>query len=228
MKVALISDLHSNLAALEAVFKDMPRVERILCAGDVVGYGAEPNEVIKLAKKKKVEAVRGDHDHAVATRDFRKLNRAASEVAGWTQKNMKEQGNDYLRNLKDSLQVTIGGHRLFVVHGSPVDPLWGRVTEENTNQEFAEAVGPADANVVVLGHTHVPLQRMILGKMVVNPGSVGQPRDEDPKASYAILELGKEVGVEFRRAVYDVEKTARSIKEKGLPEELASRLFFGW
>jgi predicted phosphodiesterase len=89
-------------------------------------------------------------------------------------------------------------------------------------------VGDVDADVIVLGHTHLPIQRMIFGKLLVNPGSVGQPRDRNPKASYAILKLGRDIEVNFRRVEYDVENTAEVMKAKGLPNELAARLFFGW
>jgi putative phosphoesterase len=228
MRVALISDLHSNLAALRAVLRDLPRVERVVCVGDLVGYCAEPNEVIRLVRRKKIEGVGGDHDHAAVTGNPWGLNRVAAEVALWTHRRLTGEGLEYLKALPERLETELGGRRLLVVHGSPRDPLGGRVPPESTSRELAEAVGDAEADVIVFGHTHQPMKRMIFGKLLVNPGSVGQPRDRDPKASYAVLRLGEEVGVDFRRVEYDVENTARVMRANGLPEELAARLFFGW
>lgn len=228
MKVALVSDLHANLAALKAVLKDMPKVDQVVCAGDIVGYCAEPNEVIKLVNKKKIQAVLGDHDHAVVTKDLRRLNRMAAKAAEWTIKNITGQSLNHLKSTQERFEATLGGNRLLVVHGSPSDALRGQVLPEQPNQELVKAIGEVEADVIVVGHTHLPFKRMIFGKLLINPGSVGQPRDRNPKASYAILDIGKTIGVEFRRVEYSVESTAKVIKSNGLPEELAARLFFGW
>jgi putative phosphoesterase len=228
MRVAIISDLHSNLAALKAVMKDLRGVERVLCGGDLVGYCAEPNEVIRVVRKKRIHVVMGDHDHAVLTEDFKRLNRPAAGVAVWTRQNITEENLEYLGTVKERIEMQLAGHRLLVIHGSPSDPLRGRVYRESSSHELAKTFGDVGADLIVLGHTHRPLQRMVLGKLVVNPGSVGQPRDGNPKASYALLNLGKDIGVDFKRVEYDVESTAKVMGERGLPRELAARLFFGW
>lgn len=228
MRVGLIADPHSNLAAFRAVLKDLPHVDKIICAGDLVGYGAEPNEVVELARSKGMAVVMGNHDYAAVTRDVRGFNPQAAEAAIWTSKTLTRENLEYLATFPSHLGLNLGKRKLYLVHGSPRDPLNEYLFPDVPNRELADAVKDADADIVVLGHTHVPMNRMIMGKLVVNPGGVGQPRDRDPKASYAVLALGKKVVVEHKRVEYDIETTAKKIKAAGLPVELATRLFFGW
>lgn len=228
MKIGLIADMHSNLSAFKAVLDDMPRVDQIVCAGDLVGYAAEPNEVVNLAKSKHLLVVMGNHDYAALTRDVKGFNPIAARAALWTADNLTGENLKFLSGLPTHLELKFGKHKLYLVHGSPRDPLNEYIFPEMSNHDFAGIVKNVDADVVVLGHTHVPMNRMILGKLVVNPGGVGQPRDRDPRASYAVLTLGKELKIEHRRVEYDIEGTAKKIKVAGLPEELAARLFFGW
>lgn len=228
MKIGLIADPHSNLAAFKAVLDDMPRVDHILCAGDLVGYAAEPNEVVKLAKSKRLRTVMGNHDYAAVTRDVHDFNPIAAKAALWTAEKLSDENREFLSNLPNHLELKLGKYKLYLVHGSPRDPLKEYLFPDVPNQELAEAVRDADADVVVLGHTHVPMKRMMMGKLVVNPGGAGQPRDRDHKASYAVLTLGDEIEFELKRVEYDIKKTAKKINAAGLPEELASRLFFGW
>jgi len=228
MKIGLISDIHSNLAAFRAVLSDMPKVDEILCAGDLVGYGAEPNEVLKLARAKEIKAVMGNHDQAAVTKDVRGLNDRAATAALWTATRLTRENLDYLASLPPRLELKLEGQRVFVVHGSPRDPFNEYVFPDFSHRDMAEAVKGAEADVVVLGHTHILMRRMVLGKNIFNPGSVGQPRDRDPRASYAVIDFDEEVEISFRRVEYDIEATAEKIKAAGLPEELATRLFFGW
>ena len=228
MKIGLVSDVHSNLAAFKAVLGDMPKVDQIICTGDLVGYGAEPNEVIRLARSKGIRAVMGNHDYAAATRDVRGFNDRAATAAAWTSDNLKKENLDYLASLPTHLEFTVERQKVYVVHGSPRSPLVEYVYSDISNRDLAEIMMGVEAELVMLGHTHVPMERMILGKTVVNPGGVGQPRDRDPRASYAVLKFDDEVKVEFRRAEYDVHVTAEKILAAGLPEELATRLYFGW
>ncbi len=227
MKIGLVADPHSNLAAFKAVLDDMPRVDQIICVGDLVGYAAEPNEVVTLARSKRIKVVMGNHDYAAVTRDVRGFNPIAAQAALWTADNLSEENLKFLSNLPTHLKLTLK-QKLYVVHGSPRDPINEYVFPDYPNQELAKIVEGVDAEVVVLGHTHVPMKRMIMGKLIVNPGSVGQPRDRDPRASYGVLKLGEEIEVSYRRVGYDIEDTAKKIKAAGLPEELAARLFFGW
>jgi len=228
VKIGLISDVHSNLAALEAVFNDMPSVDRVICAGDLVGYGAEPNEVVKLVRSKGVQSVIGNHEQAVLTKDVSDLNSLAAEAAIWTSRQLSPDNMKYLSTFPTQLSFKVGKSRVHVVHGSPRDPLNEYIFPEISNQELSQLVVGLEEDILVLGHTHHPMKRMILGKLVMNPGGVGQPRDRNPKASYAVLTVDGDVDVEIRRVEYDVESTAKKINAAGLPEELASRLFVGW
>ncbi len=228
MKIGLIADPHSNLAALEAVLKDMPRVDQLICAGDLVGYAVEPNEVVKLARVKRMQTVMGNHDYAAVTRDVRGFNPLAAQAALWTAEHLHKENLEYLSNLPTHLELTYGKQRLYMVHGSPRDPLNEYIFSDIPNRVLAELVRDLDADIVMLGHTHTPMERVIFGKLVINPGGVGQPRDRDPRASYAILNLGEDVKTSFHRVDYDVKITAEKIETAGLPSELATRLFFGW
>lgn len=228
MKIGLIADIHSNLAAFKAVLKDMPRVNELICIGDLVGYAAEPNEVVELARSKRVRAVMGNHDYAAVTRDVRGFNPIAARAALWTADNLSRENLEYLSNLPTHLKLKYGGQNLYVVHGSPRDPLNEYVFPDTPNRVLAELVRDLDANIVVFGHTHMPIKRVIYGKLIVNPGGVGQPRDRDHRASYAILILGDEADVSYHRVEYDIKDTAQKIRDAGLPSELATRLFFGW
>ncbi len=227
MKIGLIADIHSNLSAFKAVIDDMPRVDRIICIGDLVGYAAEPNEVINLVRSKRIQAVMGNHDHATVTRDVRGFNQRAAQAALWTADNLSEENLKFLSDRPTHLKLA-QKQKLYVVHGSPRDPINEYVFPDCPNRELAKIVEGVDAEIIALGHTHIPMKRMIMGKLIVNPGGVGQPRDRDPRASYVILTLGKEIEVSHRRVEYDIEDTAKKIKAAGLPEELASRLFRGW
>lgn len=228
MKIGVIADIHSNLAALQAVLKDMPRVEELICVGDLVGYAAEPNEVVRLARSKRVRAVMGNHDYAAVTRDVRGFNPIAARAALWTAEHLSKENLEFLSDLPTHLELSYGKQKLYVVHGSPRDPLDEYVFPDSSNRLLAELVRDLEADVILMGHTHMPMKRLVYGKLIVNPGGVGQPRDRDPRASHVVLDVGEEVEVDYRRVEYDVKSTAQKIEAAGLPSELAMRLFFGW
>jgi putative phosphoesterase len=228
MRIGVIADPHSNLAALQVVLKQMPKVDDIICAGDLVGYGAEPNEVIDLINKREVQAILGNHDYGAITRDVAGFNPFASKAVLWTADNLTKENVRYLRGLREELTLTYGSRRIHVVHGSPRDHLFEYVFPDLPNRELLELTRNVNADIIILGHTHMPMQRVIQGKLVINPGGVGQPRDRDPKASYMILTLDDEISVKHERVEYDIETTAKKIEAAGLPSELATRLYFGW
>jgi putative phosphoesterase len=228
MKIGLIADPHANLAAFQAVLKHMPRVDEIICAGDLVGYGAEPNEVVDLAKAKGVQTVLGNHDYGAVARDAAGFNPFAARAVLWTADNLRADNAEYIRRLPEELKLTRGGKRIYIVHGSPRDPLFEYIFPDLSNRELLELTRDVKADVIVLGHTHVPMHRIIQGKLILNPGGVGQPRDRDPRASYMLLTVNEEIKVEHRRVKYDIERAAEKIREAGLPTELATRLYFGW
>jgi len=228
LKIGLIADPHSNLTALQAVLGHMPRVNAILCAGDLVGYGAEPNEVVELSRSKGVRSVLGNHDYGAVTRDTSTFNPWASNALLWTADTLSEENAKYLRGLPERMRVNLGGKRIYIVHGSPRDPLFEYVLPDISNSDLLGLVRDVEADIIVLGHTHVPMSRAIGGKLVLNPGGLGQPRDRDPRASYMVIRVGDEVEVKLERVEYDVRRAADRISSAGLPSELATRLYFGW
>ena len=228
MKLGIIADIHSNLTALKAVLKHMPRVDSLICAGDLVGYAAEPNEVVELVSEKGIPTVMGNHDYAAVTGDVSSFNPWAARAALWTADKLKRENVGYLRKLPEHMNFEFGGKRVYVVHGSPRDPLFEYVFPDVSNRVLAELTRDIEADVVIIAHTHVPMVREVMGKLILNPGGVGQPRDRDPRASYAVLTLDGEIEARVERVEYDIEDAARKIAQAGLPSELGTRLYFGW
>ncbi len=231
-RVVVISDVHSNLEALERVLEDVEEEspDLVICCGDVVGYGPRPSECLELVRDVADVVVKGNHDHATVTGDISMFNVAAGIAVEWTRRRLSDEEIEYLASLPETETVEVDGVRVFVVHGSPRDPIWEYVFPETPRgvlKEMVEVAGEPD--VLLMGHTHVPMREEVDGTLVANPGSVGQPRDGDPRAAYAVLEVedGEVRGWEVRRVAYNVDRTAREIMEVGLPEELGARLYRG-
>jgi putative phosphoesterase len=218
MRVGVISDIHSNLVALEAVLEDMPDVDRLVCGGDVVGYNPWPAACVDAMRERDVPTVMGNHDRMVASdRNFRanSMARAGVELA-------RERLNDVQRAWIENLprERTLFDGRLKLVHDHP---------EVQDRYTYPEDFSPAllgDEDVLVLGHTHVQHHEAYDAGVVLNPGSVGQPRDRDPRAAYAVLDL-ETLSVEEHRVEYNVERVADEVREAGLPNATAERLADG-
>jgi diadenosine tetraphosphatase ApaH/serine/threonine PP2A family protein phosphatase len=235
----ILSDIHANLEALQAVLAQARgSYDRILCLGDLVGYGADPNAIAEWARQNVTAAIRGNHDRAGAgLDDMESFNPAARAAASWTQNVLTAQNRAYLENLPCG---PMRYEELDLVHGSPLDEDVYLMTREDV-----AALRPAlKTQLTFFGHTHWQggflLARQgtkeIAGEGVlslepdylylVNPGSVGQPRDGDPRAAYALY-WPVERTVEFRRVIYDVDRAAAKIRAAGLPDFLAARLYEG-
>lgn len=221
MEVGIIADIHSNLPALEAVLKDMGGVSSIYCAGDLVGYNPFPNEVIEIIRGKKVQCVLGNHDFAVLTGNTSFFNPRAAEAVEWTRKNISKGSLDFLRNLP-----YFNKNKFYLTHGSPESPLDEYVYPEFRNDVFERFFHVAGSDTIILGHTHKPYIKRLDGKLVFNPGAVGQPRDGDPRASYGILDTDK-MEARIFRTEYDIQRVADKIDMVGLPQSLAKRLALG-
>jgi diadenosine tetraphosphatase ApaH/serine/threonine PP2A family protein phosphatase len=235
VKLALLSDIHSNLEALDAVLNALPKVDRIVVLGDIVGYGPDPNEVIERLQSVEARAVRGNHDQAMLEPDmFELFNPHAAAAGRWTLDVMTPESLTYL----DELPVygRIGRHR--VVHGSPRKPyIWEYILDDLQALEILVQLGK---RLCFFGHTHLPRIFTEEGEQVpaagewitlppaalVNPGSVGQPRDGNPEAAFAVVDLTVPA-VRFHRVPYDVAATQAKIREAGLPEVEAARLSLG-
>lgn len=218
MQIAVLSDLHSNRVALEAVLADLPDVDATICAGDVVGYNPWPGECVDAMIDRDVPTVMGNHDRAVVGGESFDFNSMAGAGVEHSREVLNDLQRSWLQSLPDERRLFDG--RLKVVHGHPDDP--NRYT-------FPEDFGPellGGEDVLVMGHTHLQHHETYEEGIVMNPGSVGQPRDGDRRAAYAILDLD-ELAVEERRVEYDISAVQQAIHEAGLPRRLATRLAEG-
>ena len=221
----MVSDLHSNLPALRAVLGRMRRlgVSRIICAGDLVGYYTFPNEVVGLAGKAGIHSIAGNHDRAVVSGDHSNLNELASLAARWTAGRLSAESLERLRRLKPRDRLELGGRRMLLVHGSPRDDNEYVFPSTPGNWPFRDL----DVEVLVMGHTHVQWQYRFGRTLVINPGSVGQPRDGDPRAAFATLET-RDLRVGLHRVNYDQGPVVSGVAACGLPPRLAERLHAGF
>jgi diadenosine tetraphosphatase ApaH/serine/threonine PP2A family protein phosphatase len=238
MRIGLLSDIHANLVALEAVLAALGKVDALWVTGDTVGYGPDPADTLALLRERHAVLVQGNHDRAVATGEgLEYFHDRAAEAAVMHQKWLSAEDRDALR----ALPTTLTADRFTLCHGSLRDPLWEYVT---TTRVAAASLQLAETDHGCVGHTHVPaLFRLTANsakathlsagtgyrldeRTLINAGSVGQPRDGDPRASYAVLDT--EAGtVTFYRESYQVDETQRRIRARGLPEMFADRLAFG-
>ncbi|ASI99606.1 metallophosphoesterase family protein [Thermococcus celer] len=235
MLIALISDVHSNLEALKAVWREVKGADAILCMGDLVGYGASPNEVVEFIKREMEKrvflCVRGNHDNAVAFGLDWGFNPYAREAVRWHQRVMTIENLEFLRRLPvRGLFTDDAGRSYLLIHGSPRAPLDEYLFPWLPEGEFRAVLSYIRQDDLLVGHTHVPMLKLIDGRRIINPGGVGQPRDGDPRAAYAIIDTEKEPpeNVEFHRVEYDVDSAAERIMKAGLPEFLARRLYEGY
>ena len=243
MRIAVLSDIHANLPALEAVLADLPKVDEVWVLGDTVGYGPQPNEVIVTLQEVGARAVMGNHDGAaIGTVDPAYFNPDARAAIEWTATTIDDNARAYLASLPEVRQ----DGDMTAVHGSPRDPIWEYITGPSIAAANLEAF---ETRLCLFGHTHLPIafreqdgeilpslglpgESTLLGagRAFLNPGSVGQPRDGLRDAAYAILELnGSPDGdaFAFRRVAYDIDRTQRLMRDVGLPARLAERLGYG-
>jgi putative phosphoesterase len=220
MKVAVLADIHGNLPALERVLGEIEGMPKF-CCGDLVGYNPFPNEVIELVKKENIVSILGNHDYAVLTGDTSWFNPVAARAIEWTIRELTGENLDFLKTMAQTHDS-----EFYMIHGSPKNPLDEYIYPEASDYVFKDFFNYTENDVIALGHTHSPFVKRLDEKLIFNPGSVGQPRDSDNRASYAIMDL-KTKEVEIKRVDYDIGRTAETIIKKGLPERLASRLFSG-
>lgn len=244
MRYLIISDIHANLAAFEAVLDSAGDFDKIWCLGDLVGYGPDPNECIEKLSELDHVCVAGNHDWAVLGRlDLEDFNPDAQEASRWTRGQLTSDNYTYL----ESLPTILIEEGFTLVHGSPRQPVWEYVLYPSVAQPNFNHFG---TQFCFIGHTHVPVTfRLVLlefgefceliqpsldgpsplgeHRIITNPGSVGQPRDGDRRASYAILDV-EHLTIEYRRIPYPIEKTQQRMEKENLPARLISRLSFGW
>jgi putative phosphoesterase len=224
MRLGVISDVHANRVALEAVLDDMPAVDRLVCAGDVVGYNPWPADCVAAVRERSIPTVMGNHDRAVADETPFRFNSMAAAGVDHARERLSDDALSWLADLPP--ERTVAGGRVKLVHGHPDDP--DRYTYP---EEFSARMLDGE-DLLVTGHTHVQGHRVFDDGVVMNPGSVGQPRDSDPKAGYAVVELGDGTGgdavtVEERRVAYDIDAVIAAVEEAGLPTRIGTRLLEG-
>ncbi len=225
--VAIISDVHANMEALDAVLAELLGME-IYSLGDLVDYGAEPNEVIDTVSERGVKGLLGNHDYAALSGDTKLFNARAAMSSKWTARQLSDKSKEYLRRLPPELRIPFGDVEAYFTHGSPDDRLWEYVDPRTHSNLFEHYLGKLGVQAIGLGHTHAPYVWKEEPGTVFNPGSVGQPRDGDNRASYAILSFDAgEARVELRRVPYDYHATSSKIKAAGLHESFAERLASG-
>jgi predicted phosphodiesterase len=243
MRVLVISDIHANLVALEAVLANAGPYDAAWCLGDLVGYGPNPNECVERVRALPgLICLLGNHDQAVlGDVDLRVFNGEARAAIRWTQQTATPGTLDYLRSLSPECRW----RDFTLVHASPRQPIWEYILDADiASRNFPFITTP----YCLVGHTHQPVifhqvtprgevleeepdysapRPLARQHLIINPGSVGQPRDNNPDAAYALLDVENETW-EYRRAAYDVAATQARLRKAGLPERLAARLGYGW
>lgn len=236
MRLATISDIHGNIHALKAVLDDIDQqaVDQVYCLGDLVGYGAYPNEVIQLIRQHQIPTVMGNYDDGVGfdkdecgcaytDEEMRRLGLLSVE---WSKEHVTAENKAFLRSLLSSIRLDFRGKRFLLVHGSP-RRINEYVYEDRAPKSLSRIAQAADADVLVMGHTHLPYIKEMDGVLFVNDGSVGKPKDGDNRAAYAILDIADELKVSIQRVAYDVQAAAAAVRASALPDHFAELLESG-
>lgn len=232
--VAVITDIHGNLPALQAALAriDELGIETIYCGGDLVGYGPHPNEVCALIEDRGIPTIYGNYDYAIGrdlddcgcayiTPHDRELGQLS---VVWTLANTDQRSKDFMKGLPFDLHFSVGEHHVHLVHGSP-RKVNEYLFEDKPASLYERLAGNEDDDVLVFGHTHKPWVHDFGGVRFVNCGSVGKPKDGDPRGAFAILTAGADtVDVTIERVAYDADAVADEVREAGLPVEFADKL----
>ena len=217
MKILIISDIHGNLSALDAVREES---DMVFCLGDIVNYGPHPNACIKRVQELTDKVVRGNHDNAIGrnvdcgcSAKYKELSDAGKI---FTNAVLDKREKDFLGNLPVTLSIELEGIKFLLSHGSPSGDFYKYLKPDVSEREFEGELRSTNADFVFIGHTHLPMIRKIKGVTVANPGSVGQPRNGIPMASYAVWENGH---VEIKRVDYDIEATVKGLQTTDMPSK---------
>jgi len=232
LKIAVLSDIHGNKHALDTVLADIHSREPdlIVCLGDLVGYGAFPEQVVQNIKAAGIPTVMGNYDDGIANQrmvcgcDYK--DEKAAELGGrsitWTLENTGKESKDFMRSLPEKMIEKIGDYKIMFVHGSP-RRLNEYLFEDVPAGEITSMMEDAGVNVLVCGHTHIPYHRVLeSGAHIINAGSTGKPKHGDPKAVFALVEVDKDIEVTFLKVPYNYEAAAGAVEKAGLPVEFAN------
>lgn len=233
MRIAIFSDIHGNRHALEAVLGDIDREmpDAVYCLGDLVGYGAYPNDVIELIHDRGIPTIMGNYDDGVGfdkddcgcAYKGAEMRRLRDLSLQWSKERVTFENKEYLRSLHPSIRFEVEGKRVLLVHGSP-RKINEYLFEDRPLFSLERIARESGADLLVFGHTHLPYQKDVLDVRFINDGSVGKPKDGDPRAGYALVEIGAGINVFFRRVAYDVAAAAEAVRASGLPPQFADLL----
>jgi putative phosphoesterase len=236
MRLAIISDIHGNLPALEAVLDDIARqqVDAVYCLGDLVGYAPFPNEVTERIRGERIPTVMGNYDDGVAfDRDecgcaYREADERmrGEQSLAWTKARTTSENKAFLRGLPSEIRVEADRKRVLLVHGSP-RKMNEYLFEDRPDSSFKRLASSSNADIIIFGHTHRPYTKRIGAVWFVNVGSVGKPRDGNWHACYAILDAAADPPASFVRVPYDVGAVAGAIRASALPDQFAASLESG-
>jgi putative phosphoesterase len=237
-QLTIFGDIHGNLPALEALWGDMDRrgLQNRYCLGDLVGYGTFPNEVVEFVRSRKIPTLMGNYDEGIgnsseecgcAYRDAFSKALGQRSIA-WTNEHTTVENKAFLRELPLHIPEKLNGLRVSLVHGSP-RRVNEYLYEDRPDSSLERLLDIAEADVLVCGHTHIPYHRVLpSGRHFVNAGSVGKPKDGDPRGCYIVLETDEQdLQVQFIRVSYDIERTAQAIEGSEMPDEYAQMLRTG-
>lgn len=220
MRFGVISDIHANRIALDTVLEAMPSVDQLVCAGDVIGYNPWPAECVEIVRERSIPCVQGNHDRAVDTPERYRANEMAYKGLLYATEHLSDEQREWLCTLPESRTFAEGQVRM--VHSHPTKR--GEYVRPPQFTSLEPHLG--DEDVLILGHTHIQHHERVDGTLVVNPGSVGQPRDRDPRAAYAIIDLDSKT-VDEHRIDYDIDRVQDGINTTNLPQKTGERLFSG-
>ena len=235
LKIAVISDIHGNIEALNAVLTSIQanNCEKIICLGDLVGHGPHPNEVIEKINELKIPTVMGNYDEAIGfylpycgcyIDSIEKLRQSQNSLA-WTAENTIEENKAILRQLPEEYKYEYKNKKILAFHGSPMSI--NEYVYSDQKERLQELVEEFDSDILLLGHTHIPFIYWLGNKVIINPGSVGKPKDGDNRASYGIIDLNNQIVIDIIRVSYNIDKVIEDINKTSLLIEFGVMLSLG-
>lgn len=233
MRIAVISDIHSNIYALQAVLKDIEtkNIDKIICTGDLVGYHTHPDEVVNLIKGREIETIMGNHDLKIATENIKNIDGLEGKelekalIYNYAVEKTGDEAKEFLKSLPEFLVLEVEDKKIKFVHGSPRS-----ITEylKENSEEAKEVMRELSEDILVCGHSHVAYSKYYGDKLLINAGSIGKPKKGIADSEYVIIEIkNSKIGIQFENVKYDVEAIVKNIEESALPNELGLLLKYG-